>query len=116
MASARYSICARLSQLTPKSRSYSLSFRSPITRAWTCGQCSHHITQSSQNGLRRTFYSSSGSDESHTTHTHSTTRDVFAPLDTFAHRHIGPSPHCVEQMLKALNPPVKTLDEFVKQV
>lgn len=40
----------------------------------------------------------------------------FAPLDTFARRHIGPSPTSAEEMLKVLDPPVSSLDEFVKQV
>lgn len=37
-------------------------------------------------------------------------------LDTFPRRHIGPSPKCTEEMLKALEPPAESLDEFVKQV
>ncbi|KAH0543720.1 hypothetical protein FGG08_002036 [Glutinoglossum americanum] len=41
---------------------------------------------------------------------------IFAPLDTFARRHIGPSPSSVENMLKALNPPVESLDHFISQV
>lgn len=56
------------------------------------------------------------SDESNTIPAPSKSRDVFLPLDTFARRHIGPSPTSTEQMLKALDPPASTLDEFVKQV
>ena len=41
---------------------------------------------------------------------------ILAPLDTFARRHIGPSPDCTEQMLAALDPPARSLDDFVKQV
>ena len=41
---------------------------------------------------------------------------IFAPLDTFPRRHIGPSPTSADQMLQALDPPVKSMDEFVKQV
>jgi glycine dehydrogenase len=41
---------------------------------------------------------------------------VFLPLDTFARRHIGPSLTSTEQMLKALDPPASSLDDFVKQV
>ncbi|KAH7380132.1 glycine dehydrogenase [Pyrenochaeta sp. MPI-SDFR-AT-0127] len=37
-------------------------------------------------------------------------------LDTFPRRHIGPSAEAAEAMLKALDPPVSSLDEFVKQV
>lgn len=41
---------------------------------------------------------------------------AFAPLDSFPRRHIGPSPDCTRQMLKALDPPVASLDDFVKEV
>jgi glycine dehydrogenase len=37
-------------------------------------------------------------------------------LDTFPRRHIGPSAASTEAMLKVLDPPVKSLDEFVRQV
>lgn len=63
----------------------------------------------------RTFYSSTSRDEANTTPSISN-KDIFAPLDTFARRHIGPSPSSTDEMLEALDPPVKTLDEFVKQV
>ncbi|KAH8689893.1 glycine dehydrogenase [Talaromyces proteolyticus] len=43
-------------------------------------------------------------------------RDLFQPLDTFPRRHIGPSPDAARDMLAALDPPVASLDEFVKQV
>ncbi|KAI4766859.1 hypothetical protein E4T52_00808 [Aureobasidium sp. EXF-3400] len=41
---------------------------------------------------------------------------LFAPLDTFARRHIGPSPDDAIEMLKVLDPPAESLDEFVTQV
>ncbi|KAH7400669.1 glycine cleavage system P-protein-domain-containing protein [Phaeosphaeria sp. MPI-PUGE-AT-0046c] len=37
-------------------------------------------------------------------------------LDTFPRRHIGPSAASTEAMLKVLDPPVQSLDEFVRQV
>lgn len=40
----------------------------------------------------------------------------FEALDTFPRRHIGPSANSTDAMLKALDPPVRDLDEFVKQV
>lgn len=43
-------------------------------------------------------------------------QNILQPLDSFPRRHIGPTPHAAEQMLEALDPPVKSLDEFVKQV
>lgn len=40
----------------------------------------------------------------------------LSPLDAFPHRHIGPSTASIEQMLKMLDPPARSLDEFVHQV
>ncbi|EDU51413.1 GcvP Glycine cleavage system protein P pyridoxal-binding C-terminal domain [Pyrenophora tritici-repentis] len=40
----------------------------------------------------------------------------FEALDTFPRRHIGPSAESAEAMLKALDPPVGSLDQFVRQV
>ncbi|EON67815.1 glycine dehydrogenase [Coniosporium apollinis CBS 100218] len=68
----------------------------------------------------RTFYSSSTADtsggEPQSGDEAASSQSPFAPLDTFVHRHVGPSPTTAEQMLKALDPPVDTLDDFVKQV
>jgi glycine cleavage system P protein (glycine dehydrogenase) len=65
----------------------------------------------------RTFYTSSIKDTGEgETKTVATTSSVFTPLDSFPHRHIGPSPSDAEAMLKALDPPVASLDEFVKEV
>ncbi|KAI9894743.1 MAG: glycine decarboxylase subunit P [Vezdaea aestivalis] len=41
---------------------------------------------------------------------------VFAPLDTFSRRHIGPTHDSTQHMLKQLLPPVTSLDDFVSQV
>ena len=41
---------------------------------------------------------------------------VFRPLDTFARRHIGPSSETTQSMLAALDPPAKSLEDFVRQV
>lgn len=65
---------------------------------------------------RRTFYNSSANDVSTKAPSADVSRGSYLPLDTFARRHIGPSANTTEQMLKALDPPVKDLDEFVKQV
>ena len=40
----------------------------------------------------------------------------FAPLDSFPRRHIGPSSSSTSEMLKAIKPPVESLDDFVRQV
>ncbi|EZF24678.1 glycine dehydrogenase [Trichophyton rubrum D6] len=42
--------------------------------------------------------------------------DIQQPLDSFPRRHIGPSQSSAEEMLSVLDPPAKTLDEFVHQV
>lgn len=86
------------------------------TRPGTCGQHLQARGITAWKASRRTYYSSSTSDESNATPAPSKSRDVFLPLDTFARRHIGPSPTSTEQMLKALDPPANTLDEFVRQV
>ncbi|KAI9721048.1 MAG: hypothetical protein M1812_002529 [Candelaria pacifica] len=68
---------------------------------------------------RRPFYSSSAADltdSNSTTESPSPQVPMLAPLDTFPRRHIGPSPLSTEQMLQALDPPVESLDDFVKQV
>lgn len=40
----------------------------------------------------------------------------YPTLDDFPRRHIGPDEHSTGQMLEALSPPAKSLDEFVSQV
>ncbi|KAK4958676.1 hypothetical protein LTR28_005393, partial [Elasticomyces elasticus] len=68
---------------------------------------------------RRTFYTSTTADTRSSdplANNGAAQQSVFTPLDTFPRRHIGPSPSSAERMLQALDPPAKTLDEFVKQV
>lgn len=60
----------------------------------------------------RLFHSSAAGDASIESTVESSS--IFAPLDTFQRRHIGPSPSEVEKMLKELN--CSSLDAFVKQV
>lgn len=62
----------------------------------------------------RGFYSSAPRDSELEVRSHDSS--IFAPLDTFPRRHIGPTATTTEEMLQALDPPVKSLDEFVKQV
>ncbi|KAK2783186.1 glycine decarboxylase subunit P [Onygenales sp. PD_12] len=75
-----------------------------LSPATTCRQCL-------QLAARRTVYSSSLAN-----HGTPQPRDLLQPLDSFPRRHIGPAPDAAEQMLAALDPPVASLDEFVKQV
>ncbi|KAF2500741.1 glycine dehydrogenase [Lophium mytilinum] len=64
---------------------------------------------------RRTFYSSA-TDEPLDGKAVTASSDPFQHLDTFARRHIGPTATSATEMLKTLDPPAATLDEFVKQV
>ncbi|KAI9044295.1 glycine decarboxylase subunit P [Aspergillus affinis] len=70
-----------------------------------------HTTSEQSATARRAVYTSSVTD-----HGDPHPRDVFQPLDTFPRRHIGPSPDAAKEMLATLDPPVASLDEFVKQV
>ncbi len=66
---------------------------------------------------RRTYYASGAADEANDTgFSPNTPYELFKPLDTFARRHIGPSPLSTEEMLMAIDPPVKSLDDFVQSV
>ncbi|KAK4198947.1 glycine cleavage system P-protein-domain-containing protein [Triangularia verruculosa] len=42
--------------------------------------------------------------------------DLFPVNESFTKRHIGPDDQGVQEMLQALSPPVKSLEEFVEQV
>jgi len=86
--------------------------KSTITRPWTCRQCTRSATDVPSSIGRRGFYTSSAGETEKSLKASSS----YAPLDTFARRHIGPSQESTEQMLKALDPPVKNLDDFIKQV
>lgn len=62
----------------------------------------------------RTFYSSGATDK--LAEPSLNNESIYSPLDTFSRRHIGPDARTTDEMLKVLDPPVKNLDEFVKQV
>ena len=112
MAASSLALRAQLGRLAVQSRS-SAAHAPQLRRPWVCRSC----TQSAVQGpARRTFYTSSTTDESNTTPAAAVSRGSYLPLDTFARRHIGPTADATEQMLKALDPPVKSLDDFVKQV
>ncbi|PSS14823.1 hypothetical protein M430DRAFT_51495 [Amorphotheca resinae ATCC 22711] len=110
---ATSSLCrAQFGRLLAQSRS-SAGRPSQLSRPWVGRQSARSVAGSQ---LRRTFYTSSASDESNSSPTAEVSRGAYLPLDTFARRHIGPTSDATEQMLKALDPPVKSLDEFVQQV
>ncbi|KAK0968961.1 glycine decarboxylase subunit P, partial [Friedmanniomyces endolithicus] len=64
---------------------------------------------------RRPFYSSS-TEDTRASEPKIDNGSIFAPLDTFPRRHIGPNAETAEEMLRALDPPAKSLDEFISQV
>ncbi|KAF2086620.1 glycine dehydrogenase [Saccharata proteae CBS 121410] len=79
-----------------------LSATTRRTVATTTSRPFYHSTPSESKGASPLAKSGQGS--------------AFAPLDSFARRHIGPDADSTGRMLKALDPPVKSLDEFVEQV
>lgn len=97
---------------TPASKRIRLS---PLT---ACHECLR-LSRNSNGPYRRPYYSSSAAERTNSnaaTSEHNSSANVYAPLDTFARRHIGPTPSSTEHMLEALDPPAKSLDDFVKQV
>jgi glycine dehydrogenase len=105
MATSGLAMRTQLGRLAAQTRRSTRS--AGLTRAWVCRQCTRPgVTVQS----RRTFYTKDGSSKL------DKSKGAYLPLDTFTKRHIGPDADSTEQMLKALDPPVKTLDDFVKEV
>lgn len=88
----------------PLSRNFSLAANSQ--RPWVCRSCS-------QNGTVTVPYTTALVRKQSTAAAAATS---YAMLDTFPRRHIGPDDSDAAQMLKALDPPVQNIDEFVAQV
>jgi glycine dehydrogenase len=65
---------------------------------------------------KRAFHSATADDVLEASSLSAEAVKPYGSLDTFPRRHIGPSAASVEQMLLALDPPVHSLDAFVKQV
>lgn len=88
------------------------------TRIRSCTRSVIRLNNAARPSSRiQTFYTSSATDTgAGESKDGAAGKSVFAPLDTFPHRHIGPSPSETDLMLKALDPPASSLDEFVKQV
>ncbi|CAI7565926.1 unnamed protein product [Penicillium discolor] len=82
-----------------------------IARASLSPLNTRRALHTSQPATRRGVYTSSITD-----HGDPHPQDIFQPLDTFPRRHIGPSPDAAAEMLAVLDPPVASLDAFVKQV
>ncbi|KAF2828582.1 glycine dehydrogenase [Ophiobolus disseminans] len=101
----------------------------PLSRPQLAGSAPRAIAYTSQHALQRRAFqqnaptsqqaaaAAEAADDILDTPTQQTdTANPLAVLDTFPRRHIGPSAASTEAMLKALDPPVQSLDEFVKQV
>lgn len=102
MAANGFAISRQLGRLGRASgaRGTSLSLRlaANTQRPWICRSCARDVTAGSKAFIRKQSTSS------------------YAMLDTFPRRHIGPDDHETLDMLQALDPPMKSLDEFVAQV
>ncbi|KAI1932197.1 glycine decarboxylase subunit P [Ophidiomyces ophidiicola] len=84
---------------------------SRVSPSTACRQCLQLARLQHTTAARRTVHSSSSGDVDKLQ-----PRDLHSPLDTFPRRHIGPGADATEQMLGVLDPPAKSLDDFVKQV
>ncbi|KAF1959913.1 glycine dehydrogenase-like protein [Byssothecium circinans] len=65
---------------------------------------------------KRDFHATAADDVLDTTTKGLVGAEIFASSDFFPRRHIGPSAESVKSMLATLDPPVGTLDDFVRQV
>ncbi|KAI0385076.1 glycine dehydrogenase [Hypomontagnella monticulosa] len=110
MASIARAIPRRLGQSAAHLRaSSSLSPRLPRSATWVCHSCSYKaVTLVSQQRSITTIDRAEAAKYIDSSH--------YAELDTFPRRHIGPDEADTAAMLKALSPPVESLDKFVQQV
>lgn len=79
---------------------------------WRC-RCVGSLTQP---WARRPFYSDVAAQKTNADEPGQFPNPVLEPLDSFPRRHIGPSSDSIQSMLDALDPPVRSLDDFVKEV
>ncbi|KAL8936632.1 MAG: hypothetical protein Q9211_004094 [Gyalolechia sp. 1 TL-2023] len=91
------------------------SSRPPLVRLSPWNACSTCLcaTKPGSTRPRRSFYSTALADEKPS---EPPWQDILKPLDTFPRRHIGPSNQDAQRMLQHLDPPAKSLDEFIRQV
>ncbi|KAF2760975.1 glycine dehydrogenase-like protein [Pseudovirgaria hyperparasitica] len=90
-----------------------LSARTTPIATWRLSGSKCLVATRSQSIYKRTFYSSA---EKPTNESADVVQATKHTLDTFARRHVGPSSESEQKMLRALDPPVESLDEFIKQV
>ena len=84
---------------------------SNISSRTACSECLR-VVKPAGRASTRPFYTSSAVDKSNGVKRQS----ILDPLDSFAPRHIGPSANDAQRMLETLDPPVQSLDAFVKEV
>ncbi|KAK1842049.1 glycine dehydrogenase [Colletotrichum chrysophilum] len=114
MASLRLPLSRQLRLVAPRSR---VVGRQTALLPWVCNSCVASGMAPSRVTRVRTF-------SAITAHAQATSRQTsvdasLEPLqrpESFIPRHIGPDVSDAEAMLKALDPPVKTIDEFIAQV
>ncbi|EQB51528.1 glycine dehydrogenase [Colletotrichum gloeosporioides Cg-14] len=114
MASLRLPLSRQLRLVAPRSR---VVGRQTAPSPWVCNSCVASGMAPSRVTRVRTF-------SAMTAHAQATSRQTsvdasLEPLqrpESFIPRHIGPDVSDAEAMLKALDPPVKTIDEFIAQV
>ncbi|KAL8707676.1 MAG: hypothetical protein Q9220_007338 [cf. Caloplaca sp. 1 TL-2023] len=80
-----------------------------------CASCLRGVRSASSRS-RRPFYSSSAADDLNENPANASWQTILNPLDTFPRRHIGPSNNDTQRMLDSLDPPARSLDDFVKEV
>ncbi|KAI1171275.1 glycine dehydrogenase [Nemania sp. FL0916] len=117
MASLARVVQRRLPLLPAQPRIASIRTRPHSPKTWIC----HGRAYGTRNAAigHRTFSSatipSTGEDVNSVPHS-AAAAAAFQSLDTFPRRHIGPDDVDTTEMLKALSPPVRDLDDFVSQV
>ncbi|GKT96521.1 glycine dehydrogenase [Colletotrichum tofieldiae] len=115
MASLRLPLPRQLRLAAPRSRV--LARQTPAS-SWVCNSCASNSTVISRVPRVRTF-SAITSLQNATSARIASVDASLEPLqrpESFIPRHIGPDVHDVEAMLKALDPPAKSIDEFIAQV
>ncbi|TEA16285.1 putative glycine dehydrogenase [Colletotrichum sidae] len=114
MASLRQSLPRQLRLVAPRSR---VVGRQTAPASWVCNSCASGMAPSRVPRVR-TFTAFAARAQA-TSSKGSSADPSLEPLqrpESFIPRHIGPDVSDVEAMLKALDPPAKTIDEFISQV
>jgi glycine dehydrogenase len=102
--------------LNAQARVSSFSALSTSRSSWICRRCTVKATSTlSRRSFTSTAAPSADVDVNSVPHSAEAV-ESYAPLDTFARRHIGPDETDTAKMLQALSPPVESLDDFVGQV